>query len=124
MKPYPRAERIAVAIQTALSELLHRKIRDPRIEMATISGVKVSSDLRVAYVYFSQFGGEDQVASAMEGFKRSRGYIKKMIAPKLGLKYMPDIRFVHDTSFDYGARIDSLLDGVARQKGGETPSDE
>ena len=129
MKPYPRADRIGVAIQTALSELLSRKMQDPRIEMATISSVKVTSDLRVAYIYFTQFGGEKQVAQAMEGFKSSHGYIKRMIAPKLGLKYMPEIRFIHDTSFDYGARIDSLLNEVTGKKAdaprdGEAPSPE
>ncbi|SLM28850.1 Ribosome-binding factor A (modular protein) [Desulfamplus magnetovallimortis] len=116
MKPYPRAERIGVAIQTALSELLSRKIQDPRIAMATISSVKVTPDLRVAYVYFAHFGGEKKVKDAMAGFRRSSGYIKKHITPKLGLKYMPDIRFVHDASFDYGSRIDALLNQVGGTK--------
>ncbi|MBF0200111.1 MAG: 30S ribosome-binding factor RbfA [Desulfamplus sp.] len=116
MKPYPRAERIGVAIHTALSELMSRKLQDPRIEMATISSVKVTSDLRIAYVYFTQFGGGKKIDDAMEGFKSSRGFIKKTIAPKLGLKYMPDIKFVHDASFDYGSRIDNLLSKVTAGK--------
>ncbi len=116
MKPYPRSERIGVAIQTALSELLNRKMQDPRLEMATISSVKMTSDLRVAYVYFTQFGGEKKVQETREGFKSSHGYIKKHIAPKLGLKYMPEIRFVHDQSFDYGSKIDLLLNQVSAKK--------
>lgn len=116
MKPYPRADRIGVAIQTALSELLSRKMQDPRIEMATISSVKVTSDLRVAYVYFTQFGGEKKIEEAVEGFESSHGYIKRNIAPKLGLKYMPELRFVHDKSFDYGSKIDALLNQVSDKK--------
>lgn len=115
MKPYPRAERVGIKIQSCLSELLSKKLQDPRIEMATISSVKVTPDLRVAYVYFSIFGGKAKVDAAMEGFRSSHGFIKKRIAPKLGLKYMPEIRFVHDSSFDQGARIDSLLKSVSTE---------
>ncbi|MFH1155420.1 MAG: 30S ribosome-binding factor RbfA [Pseudomonadota bacterium] len=113
MKPYPRSERIQAAIQTALSELLQKKVQDPRIELATISGVRLTSDLRIAYVYFSVFGNQERVEEVMEGFKSSKGFIKKMIAPKLGLRYMPDLKFVHDKSFDQGSKIDALLQSVS-----------
>ncbi|OQY52943.1 MAG: ribosome-binding factor A, partial [Desulfobacteraceae bacterium 4572_89] len=56
MKPYSRAERVSVNIQAAITELLNKKMQDPRIEMATVSGVKISSDLRVADVYITIFG--------------------------------------------------------------------
>jgi ribosome-binding factor A len=112
MKPYPRSERIQAMIQTALSELMHKKLQDPRLELATISGVRVTPDLRTAYVYFSVFGGEDRVKDVLEGFRSSRGFIKKRIAPGLGLRYMPDLKFIHDESFDKGSRIDALLKGL------------
>ncbi len=114
MKPYPRSERIGVRIQTALSELLKKKIQDPRIELATISGVQVTSDLRVAYVYYSVFGKAERLEEVREGFESSHGYIKRMLAPKLGLKYMPEIKFVHDKSFDHGSKMDRLLASVSK----------
>lgn len=114
MKPYPRSERVGVAIQTVLSELLSRKLQDPRIEMATISSVEVTPDLKVAYVYFTLFGSEEKVQEAIAGFASSHGYIKKNIAPKLGLRYMPQLKFVHDKSFDHGSKIDALLNSVKK----------
>ncbi|MBF0301499.1 MAG: 30S ribosome-binding factor RbfA [Desulfamplus sp.] len=114
MKPYPRADRIGVAIQTALSELLSRKIEDPRISMVTISSVELTSDLRVAHIYFTLFGNQDKVEDAMTGFESSRGYIKKHIAPKLGLRYMPELKFIYDKSFDHGSKIDALLNSVIK----------
>lgn len=110
MKPYARAERIGIKIQKAITELLSKKMQDPRIEMATISGVKMSSDLRVALVYVTVFG--NRVDEVLDGFKTSRGFIKKRIAPKLGLKYMPDLKFVYDETFDRAARMDALIDSV------------
>jgi len=109
MKPYTRADRISGKIQYAISELLSKKMQDPRIEMATVSGVKMTPDLRVAIVYITVFGDKKRIRDAMNGFKNSKGFIKKSIAPKLGLKYMPDLRFVQDDSFDKAAKMDALI---------------
>jgi len=109
MKPYTRAERIGVSIQVAITELLHKKMQDPRVEMATISGVKISSDLMIANVYITIFGDKHRISEAMKGFNNSKGYIKKNIAPKLGLRHMPELRFFHDDSFDRAAKMDALI---------------
>jgi ribosome-binding factor A len=122
MKPYTRADRISGKIQYAITELLSKKMQDPRIEMATISGVKVASDLRVAYVYITVFGDKKRISDVMKGFKNSKGFIKKSIAPKLGLKYMPDLRFVHDDSFDKAAKMDALIKSASTGTSHEQPS--
>ena len=109
MKPYTRADRISGKIQFAITELLSKKMQDPRIEMVTVSGVKMTPDLRVAIVYITVFGDKKRIRDAMNGFKNSKGFIKKSIAPKLGLKYMPDLRFMQDDSFDKAAKMDALI---------------
>ena len=116
MKPYPRADRIGVKIQAAISELLVKKVQDPRIEMATISKVEMSNDLSVADVYFSVFGSDKVISEAKKGFKSSTKFIKKLIAPKLQLKYMPDLQFKYDKSFAYGSKIDSILHDISKKK--------
>jgi ribosome-binding factor A len=50
----------------------------------------------------------------LKGFKKSKGFIKKSIAPKLGLKFMPDLKFVHDDSFDRAARLDALIEAAPK----------
>lgn len=109
MRPYSRGDRISMKIQAAITELLSKKMQDPRIEMATISAVKMSPDLRVADVYVTVFGDDARIRETLQGFKKSKGFIKKRIAPKLGLKYMPDLRFVRDDTFDKAARLDALI---------------
>jgi len=113
MKPYTRADRIAGMIQVAITDLLRKKIQNPKVEMATISGVKLTADLRIADIYITVFGGKKKVAETMEGFKQSKGYIKKSIAPGLGLKFMPELRFFHDDSFDKAARMDALIQAAS-----------
>ncbi len=114
MKPYARAERVSIKIQQAITELLSKKMQDPRMEMATISGVRMSPDLSLAYVYVTVFGDKKRIRKTLEGFQRSKGFIKKRIAPKLGLRIMPDLRFIHDDSFDEAARLDALIDAAPK----------
>ncbi len=109
MRPYTRADRIGIKIQQAITELLSKKMQDPKVEMATISAVKMTPDLRVAHVYVTVFGEKRRIRDALDGFNRSKGYIKKHIAPKLGLKYMPEIKFIRDDTFDTAAEMDALI---------------
>jgi ribosome-binding factor A len=95
-----------------MAELLLRQISDPRLDGAVITGVKVSGDLRQAKIYFSAPGGEKGHQAAQEGFQQARGFIKRELAQRLGLRYMPDLRFFYDASIDYGAHIEALLKTV------------
>lgn len=114
MKPFARSDRVGGQIQKALSDLLHKNIKDPRLEKVIITGVKLSRDLRLARIYFtlSDQGTSDTLGpqnDASEGFKSALGFIKRSLAQQLGLRYMPDLRFYYDQSFDYGEKIETLL---------------
>ncbi|MDP7077077.1 MAG: 30S ribosome-binding factor RbfA [Desulfobacterales bacterium] len=112
MKPFTRAERVSGLIRRALSELLQKNIKDPRLEMVTITAVKMSRDLRIAKVYFSTYGGKTNKDKVIKGFQNAFGYIKRCLGNQLGLRYMPDLKFFYDESFDYGSHIDKVLKSI------------
>ena len=111
MKSFPRSNKVGGHIQKVLSDLLRKNIKDPRLEMVTITDVKLSNDLRKAFIYFTTSPPKN-TERVMQGFKSAHGYVKRTLAHHLGLRYMPDIEFLYDASFDYASRIDSLLKAV------------
>lgn len=113
MTGYSRAERVGGLIQQILSDLLRRDVNDPRLQMATISRVSVTKDLRLARIYFATAGGKASSADTAQGFRSAAGFIKRRLGPQLGLRYMPELEFYYDESFDHGARIDQLLKSIA-----------
>jgi ribosome-binding factor A len=115
MKPYSRADRISNKIQIAITELLSKKLQNPKLELATVSQVKLSADLRTAYVYISIFGDKNRGKQAMSAFQLSKGFIKKKIAPTLKLKYMPELIFVYDDFFDKAAKMDEAIKSVSNE---------
>ena len=122
MKPYARSERVGGHIQKVLADVLHKHVKDPRLEMATITGVQVSRDLRTARVYFTTSGNKKRSQEAAEGFKSAAGYVKRTLAQHLGLRYMPDVQFCYDNSFDYGSHIDKVLKSINTDNGSNNTS--
>ena len=56
-------------------------------------------------------------AEAAEGFQSALGFIKRRLARDLGLRYMPDLKFFYDESFDYGSHIDKILKSIKSDHG-------
>jgi ribosome-binding factor A len=116
MKPYTRSERVAGLIRQVLAELLYKNIKDPRLTSATVTGVKVSRDLRIAKIYYTTSGDAGLRQIALAGFEQARGFIKRELAQRMELRYMPDLKFFYDESIDYGARIEQLLKEAKPEK--------
>ncbi len=110
-----RQRKVANLLQQELSDLVTRKLRDPRVQGVTITDVKVTPDLRTADVYISKLGEEEEMRDALAGLNAAAGYLKRELAPRLDLRYMPDLRFHIDRSWQQGARIDALLEQIAAE---------
>ena len=112
MREFKRSERVGDLVHHEISNILLREISDPRVEMITITGTKVSDDLRHANVYYSVIGDEKRWEEVKEGLSSSKGYIKRELGRRLKMKYIPDVHFHEDRTLEKGERIDSLLSGV------------
>lgn len=117
MRPYARAERVAVVVQRALSDILLREVKDPRLQMVSITGVKMTKDLRHARVYFVSTGGERRPEEVAAAFRQAQGVLKRYLGQELDLRYMPEFEFFHDASYDYGSRIEKLLHDIGSDNG-------
>jgi len=99
-------------IRKEISQILVSELKDPRIGLVTITKVSVSDDLRVARVYYSVFGGEEQREDSYQGLASATGYIKRELGRRVRLRYMPEINFMLDDSLEYGEHIEKLLQRV------------
>jgi ribosome-binding factor A len=106
---FKRATRVADLIMADISDILLREIRDPRIKSVTITGVKLTDDLRLAKVFFVEMGKDTFDPQTKAALQKATGFLKRELGKRLKLRYVPDIIFVSDESFAYGSRIDKLL---------------
>src|SRR5215475_13372217 len=104
-----RPTRVGELLQAEIAQLLLRQLKDPRLNMVTISRVEVSPDLRHACVYISRIGSEIEQRAALQGFEHAAGFIRGQIGKHLKLRYTPELTFRLDTTIAYGVRISRIL---------------
>ncbi|WP_040676736.1 30S ribosome-binding factor RbfA [Rhizobium mesoamericanum] len=110
--PSQRMLRVGEQVRAAITQVLQRgEVRDDVIEktVISISEVRMSPDLKIATAYVTPLGVTDHDA-VIAALNRNAKYIRGRLGPQLRqMKYMPDIRFRDDTSFDNYKKIDELL---------------
>lgn len=116
MSSVKRAHRVSGLIQAEVSELLLKKIKDPRLVLVTITGVKVSNDLRIAHIYFCMGSSSRRKEEVLSGFKSAIGFMRRELGHSLKLKSVPELFFHYDESFDYSDRIDRILRDLHEEK--------
>ena len=121
-RSYNRAERVGGQVQKVLADLIQKGVNDPRLAQVTISGVTLSRDLRIAKVYFTAHDEAHDEQALLAGFESAKGFIKRALAKALGLRYMPDLKFFYDASFDYGAHINRVLQSIRTDDEKNNPS--
>ena len=109
MTAHKRPERVAQMVQQLLGEIFARGMRDPRIGLVTITGVKMSPDLREARVYWTVHGDSEQRQHTAKALEKARGFLRHEIGLELKLRVTPDLHFTYDEAIDRGERIEQLI---------------
>ena len=106
-----RQLRVGELVRHAVSQVLERgEVHDPDIAGTpiTVTEVRMSPDLKVATAYVMPLGGEDG-ARIVEALGRVAPFVRRRIRGELALKFLPELRFVVDETFDHANRIERLL---------------
>lgn len=112
-----RSGRVGSLIQKELSDFLATKIKDPRLDLVTITRVSVTDDLRSARIYFSVAEGRNRSQGVLAGFVSATGYLKHALGQRLELKYVPELKFVYDESFDRAAALNKIFKTIHDETG-------
>ena len=111
-----RQKRVADLIQEELADLLQKEVRDPRLEQVSITGVDVSPDLQHARVYFSIIGDDTLIQETVSAFQKASGYLRKELASRVKLRFVPSLAFRFDDSLNEGDRIERLLRQITTER--------
>ncbi|ASS91517.1 30S ribosome-binding factor RbfA [Aeribacillus pallidus] len=111
-----RANRVAEQMKKELSDIIGRKIKDPRIGFVTVTDVHLTGDLQIAKVYISVLGNEEQKENTMKALAKAKGFIRSEIGSRIRLRKTPEIHFEFDETIDYGNRIESLIHELKKEE--------
>ena len=108
-----RLSAINTEFKRALSEVIMTEMSDPRIsQMASVTHVEVSKDLKYAKAYISVFDTEKKRKSTIETLTHAEHFIKNEIGRRIRIRRLPEIKFILDGSMEYSSKISEILKKV------------
>jgi ribosome-binding factor A len=117
---YKRTVRVGDLILKEVSQMILKgEIKDPRVSLVVLTGVKVTDDLSFARVYFTVMSDRIGKDEALIGLQSATGFIKRVLWKRLRIKRIPDLKFEFDSVLEEGYRIDELLKGTKVERSRE-----
>ena len=110
-----RQARVGDLLKETIAELLQRRVKAPRVARITITGVDVSMDLKIGRVFYCMLDNEKK-DEAQQGLDSAAGFLRHELRKILRIKNVPALSFIYDASFDYGSKIDVILDGIGKDE--------
>ncbi|MFC1737003.1 30S ribosome-binding factor RbfA [Candidatus Hydrogenedentota bacterium] len=104
-----RTERVGELVGQEVGRLLLNGLKDPRVGFVSVTGVKMTSDLKTARVYVSILGSPKEVKDSMVGLEYSAGWMRKQIGQRLRLRYTPRIVFAYDETLKHAAELEDIF---------------
>ena len=115
MKPvsdYQRVSRVGEAMKAEIADILSKKVKDPRVGFATITGITVTRDFRHAFVQITVLEGKTTEQETLLGLERASGFIRSELGRRLRLRRIPDLTFQCDSQVAKTQQVLALLESL------------
>lgn len=116
-----RSERVSDLLQEELSQIIQRELNDPRLTFVTVTRVEMSPDMRYARAMVSVYGSDQEQEEALEALNHASGYVRRLLAPRLRMRHIPDITFRLDRSAAHAESIARVLRELEPELRASTP---
>jgi ribosome-binding factor A len=108
-------ERLAEALREEIGALIEGELADPRIGLAHVSEVHLAPDGKSAMVLIGVNGREQEAEETLKALDSAKGFIRRQLVQRLGLRQAPELHFQLDKSLQYESRIDELLKRIKKR---------
>jgi ribosome-binding factor A len=103
---------LALQIQQEVSLMIARDLKDPRVGFVTVTGVQLNPDLKHARIFITMMGSDSEKTETLEVLNHAAGWVRRELGQRIRTKFLPEIVFQMDTSQEYGAHIDRLIEEI------------
>lgn len=104
-----RVERIQAQVREEVSQMLATEVRDPGVGLVTVTRAKVTGDLSLARVYWTIIGDAAERKKTAKALERAQGFVRHLLAERLSLRRVPELKFIYDESVAAQDRIEQII---------------
>lgn len=110
-----KIERLNHSIQEVISIIILREVKDEDLKFVTITGVETTSDLSFSKVYYTVLD-ESKKELINEKLAKASPFIRTELAKRIEVRHTPELKFIFDTSIEYGNHIESIIENLNKEK--------
>ncbi len=111
-----RQQRVQELLYQELSILIANELEDPQLSLLTVTSVHVSRDLRNAKVYVHHEDKEIPRRVILRRLSRATPFVRRQLAERLTLRFVPELLFYYDDSPERAARVDELIEHIRAER--------
>lgn len=107
-----RVDKVADLLKKEIALLIQNEVRDPRIGMASVTGVRVSRDLAHANVFVTLLGKNtgEETKEGIKALNKASGFLRSLLAKQVSLRTTPKLKFIYDDTLVKGQYLSGLID--------------
>ncbi|HEY3262808.1 MAG TPA: 30S ribosome-binding factor RbfA [Pseudonocardiaceae bacterium] len=109
MADHARARRLAKRISHIVATAIEHEVKDPRLNMVTVTDTKVTGDLHDATVYYTVLGDDTQRSAAAAALASATGVLRSLVGAGTGVRFTPTLTFVPDAVPDTARHLEDVL---------------
>lgn len=91
-----RAVRMGDQVMREVGTLLVEEAADPRLQLVTLSGVRMNANLRIAEIFYTVSGDDEHRKAVQAGLEKASGFLRSRLGRNLKLQFTPELRFTYD----------------------------
>src|SRR5262249_31539995 len=110
-------ERVGEALKEEIGAIIEGELGDPRIALCTVSEIQLSPDGKSARVFLEVQGDDGESEETLKATNAAKGYIRRKLLERLGVRHVPELSLILDRSQQYEARIDEILGRIKNASG-------
>jgi len=107
-----RVERIQAQVREEVSQMLATEVRDPGVGLVTVTRAKVTGDLSLTRIYWTILGDAEERKKTVKALERATGFVRHLLAERLGLRRVPEVKFIYDESVAAQSRIEEIIQEI------------
>ncbi len=111
-----RQERLNNRLIEVLTPVIESEMSNPRLQMLSLTRVKINRDGSHATVYFVSENEDYSYEEVEMALNKAKGYFRSVLAETLNLRYTPDLGFRYDQSIEESKRLDALFEQIAAER--------
>jgi len=116
-------DRVAEALREEIGAMIEGELSDPRIDFCHVSEVALNPGGKSARVYVAVDSAVKDIASSEQqtiaGLEAARGYIRRELQERMGVRRVPDLCFLADRSGRFQARVEELMSRSRKRSPGK-----